>query len=73
MNTKYLNINCNWHCRRAGGLFLGLRLHFPCSVCPAAEPNNSQYQYHVIVLRLGLLLATVNVEFKYNHVKMLPQ
>jgi len=73
MTTKYLDISSNWHCRRAGGLFLGLRIHFPCNICPATEPNNMRYTYDVIVLRLGLLFVTVNVEFKYNHVKMLPQ
>ena len=29
MTTKYLDIYPKWDCKKAGGLLLGIRLHFP--------------------------------------------
>ncbi len=29
MNTKYLSVYPQWHCRNGGGLFVGIRFQFP--------------------------------------------
>ena len=46
-----------WHCRRAGGLFLGLRYHFPCSIVDDDESRWTQ-----VSLSVGLLCATLHLD-----------
>jgi len=29
MNTKYISVYPQWHCRNGGGLFVGIRFQFP--------------------------------------------
>jgi hypothetical protein len=46
-----------WHCRRAGGLFVGLRYHFPCSIVDDDESRWTQ-----VSLSVGLLCATLHLD-----------
>ena len=48
------------HCRMGGGLFLGARLDFPCSIL------DDSYTYQNVTLKLGFLLFTINIEFRYD-------
>ena len=56
-----------WHCRKAGGLFLGFRVYF--------VTNNYDLKYHSknITVSFGFLFFTLNIAIRYNFVKGLPQ
>jgi hypothetical protein len=70
LNTKYLNISATWHCKKAGGLFLGFQMHFPARIVPSAENydffDESDF-CDSILIKLGFLLFTVDLKLKYNH------
>jgi len=70
MNTKYLSIYPQWHCRNRGGLFLGIRLQFPNIIydIEAVDRHTST----CLRLTLGLLVFSINVEIKYNYAKDIP-
>jgi hypothetical protein len=72
MNTKYLSIYPQWHCRNGGGLFVGIRFQFPVTNYDS-EAFASKHTYSCLRLTLGLLVFSINVELKYNYIKMLPQ
>jgi hypothetical protein len=71
MNTKYLSIYPQWHCRNGGGLFVGIRFQFPVTNYDS-EAFASKHTYSCLRLTLGLLVFSINVEVKYNYIKMLP-
>lgn len=71
MNTKHLSISPEYHCRKAGGLFLGCRLDFPASIYDA-EAFASKHTYTRLRLTFGLIVFSINVDIKYNYIKMLP-
>lgn len=71
MKTKYLSIYPEWHCRKAGGLFFGCRLDFPCSIYDA-DAFASKHTYTCLRLTFGLIVFSVKVDIKYNHIKILP-
>ena len=52
-----------WHCRRGGGLYLGLRLQFPTSVLYSVLYMNDEVRstWH---LSIGLLVATLECEYR---------
>jgi len=72
MTTKYLDIYPKWHCKKAGGLLLGIRLHFPVSIYDS-EAFASKHTYTCLRLTLGLLVISINLDIKYNYIKTLPQ
>jgi hypothetical protein len=57
--SKRIAVRATWHARRAGGLFLGLRLSFPTSVLF----NNGEVR-SVIHFCVGLLVFTIDIEFR---------
>jgi len=67
MNTKYLSIYPQWHCRNGGGLFLGIRLQFPVTNYDS-EAFASNHTYSCLRLTLGLLVFSINVDVKYNYI-----
>jgi len=72
MNTKYLSIYPQWHYRNGGGLFVGIRFQFPVTNYDS-EAFASKHTYSCLRLTLGLLVFSINVDVKYNYIKMLPQ
>jgi len=54
-----------------GGLFLGCRLDFPDSIYDA-EAFASKHTYTRLRLTFGLIVFSINVDIKYNYIKMLP-
>lgn len=48
------------HCRMGGGLFVGVRLNFPCNIWDFA------YSYKSVILKFGFVFFTVNIEFRYD-------
>lgn len=48
--------------RKSGGIFLGIRMHFPCTLCNENTPN---YTWRNITLNVGLLIYTVNIHINY--------
>ena len=46
-----------WHCRHAGGLFVGVRYRFPCSIVDDDERRWTQ-----VSLSVGLLCATLHLD-----------
>jgi hypothetical protein len=54
-----------WHARKAGGLFLGMRVSFPCMVLFEVGNEGATEAWYLPV-RLGLLVATVEVDFFYG-------
>jgi hypothetical protein len=55
--TVTLKSRITWHARKAGGLFLGARLHFPASVIYDDGSVRPTWQ-----LGIGLLLATWHID-----------
>ena len=66
MNTKYLSIYPEWHCRTFGGLFLGIRIMFPHTIW-RNDALGIDDTYEVITLQLGLIFFTLRFDFKYNY------
>ena len=63
--TKRIVMRFKWHCRRGGGLFLGLRIHFPASIVY----GNGETRI-VTHLSFGFLFATLEVEFRGKCVRV---
>lgn len=61
-----MKINCSgsYHARKSGGLFLGIRAHFPITLC---DDNNHNYIWRNVSLNIGLIVYTVNIEINYAH------
>lgn len=59
MNVKF---DGHRNARKAGGLFLGIRIHFPCTLC---NENNPNYTWRNITLNVGLVVYTVNIHINY--------
>jgi hypothetical protein len=66
MNTKYISVYPQWHCRNGGGLFVGIRFQFPVTNYDS-EAFASNHTYSCLRLTLGLLVFSINVELKYNY------
>ena len=52
-------VRVRWHARKAGGLFIGLRVSFPVSILFDNGEVRPAWQVNV-----GLLFATVDMEFR---------
>lgn len=61
---RYLSVYLESHCRRGGGLFFGIKLHFPLRICP--NPSYENY-YDMIGIYFGFILFTIKIDIKYNH------
>jgi hypothetical protein len=72
MNTKYLSIYPTWHCRKAGGLFVGIRCQFPARIYDS-ESFAAKHTYTCLRLTFGLIVCSINLDIKYNYIKTLPQ
>ena len=57
--TKRIVFRFKWHCRRGGGLFLGLRIHFPAHIIY----GNGETRI-VTHTSFGFLLATLEIELR---------
>ena len=66
MNTKYLSIYPEWHCRTFGGLFLGIRIMFPHTIW-RNDALGIDDTYQTITLQLGLIFFTLRFDFKYGY------
>jgi hypothetical protein len=71
MNTKYIDIYPKWHCRRAGGLFLGIRVDFPTSIYDG-EAFANNHIYRCVKITLGFIAFSVTINIKYNYVRTFP-
>lgn len=60
-----LSFDWTWHARRSGGLFLGVRLHFPTCVL-----FDDKIVRDVYGLRIGLIVATVGIELGVRERKL---
>ena len=72
MTTKYLDIYPKWHCKKAGGLFFGIRLDFPTGIYDT-KAFASNHTYTSLRLTFGLIVCSINVDIKYNYIKTFPQ
>ena len=70
-NMKYLSIYPEWNCRKAGGLFFGIRVCFPTSIYDG-EAFASKHTYTLLRLTFGLIVCSLKIDIKYNYIKMLP-
>ena len=71
MNTKHLSISPEYHCRKAGALFFGIKLDFPTEIYDA-QAFASHHTYTCLRLTFGLIVCSIKVDIKYNYIKMLP-
>ena len=53
------DVRVRWHARKAGGLFIGLRVSFPASILFDNGEVRQTWQVNV-----GLLVMTVEMEFR---------
>lgn len=72
MTTKYLDIYPKWDCKKAGGLLLGIRLHFP-SLIFAHDERGYTCNHTSSLLTFGLIVCSINLDIKYNHRNTLPE
>lgn len=70
MKTKYLSVYPEWHCRKAGGLFFGIRVDFPVAIYDS-ESDASRHTYTCLRLTFGLIVCSVKVDIKYYYRKTL--
>lgn len=68
---KYLSIYPEWHCRKAGELFFGIRLDLPTEIYDS-QAFASKHTYTRLRLTFGLIACSVKIDIKYNYIKMLP-
>ena len=66
---KYLDIYTQWHCRRAGGLFFGIRIQFPIRILED-DPFIVNYSYTNLRFTFGLILFSVTIDVKYDYEKI---
>jgi hypothetical protein len=61
-----MKFNCSgsYNARKHGGLFLGIRVHFPITIC---DDNNINYTWRNTSLNIGLVVYTLNIEINYAH------
>jgi len=61
-----MNINFEWrrNARNGGGLFVGIKLHFPTSLCDDADCKK---RWKNILIQIGLIVYTVNINIDYAH------
>lgn len=52
-------VRLRWHARKAGGIFVGIRLSFPVSILYDNDEVRPTWQVNV-----GLLVATVDITFR---------
>ena len=62
---KYLSIYPEWNCRKAGGLFLGIRVDFPVAI------YDSESYYTLLRFTIGLIVCSIKVDIKYYYRKTL--
>ena len=62
---KYLSIYSEWHCRKAGGLFFGIRVDFPVAI------YDSESYYTLLRFTIGLIVCSIKVDIKYYYRKTL--
>lgn len=51
-----------YNARKSGGLFLGIRIHFPVTL---SNDDNINLTWRNITLSVGLVIYTVNIHFDY--------
>ncbi len=51
MNTKYISVYPQWHCRNGGGLCVGIRFQFPVTNYDS-EAFDSKHTYSCLSLTL---------------------
>ena len=56
----------NWHCRRAGGLFFGIRMNFPTSNLDDLKNE----KYNSVYFTIGFILFSLTFRVNYNVTKM---
>lgn len=54
----------NWTARRAGGLFVGLRYSFPCSMIETED--DADVRFTQVWLSIGFGPFTLHLDFSYN-------
>ena len=67
---KYLSIYPEWHCRKAGGLFFGIRVDFPVAIYDS-ESYASKHTYTLLRFTIGLIVYSIKVDIKYYYRKTL--
>jgi hypothetical protein len=56
-----IEADCRWIARRAGGLALGIRLHFPCTVLTDHLPDNVWLTRRMTTITFSLLVFEIRV------------
>jgi hypothetical protein len=66
-----MTIKCdyNWHCRKGGGIFLGIRIHAPCSI-NYGDGDSYDHNCKNITATIGFIFFSVNIQFNYAHKKI---
>jgi len=57
-----------WHARRAGGIAVGLSLHFPVSVCSDIQELEGHEEEHwkCVTFGIGLIVLSIYFDFEYG-------
>lgn len=55
-----------WNARKAGGLFVGLKYSFPCTMIEMDPATEGEVRLTQVWLSIGFGLFTVHIDFQYN-------
>ena len=61
-----MKINFKWHrtIRNGGGIFTGIKLHFPTSIC---DENDCKKRWKNVLVQIGLIAIEININIDYAH------
>jgi hypothetical protein len=55
-----------WTARKAGGLFVGLRYSFPCTLIEMNPATEAEVRLTQVWLSIGFGPCTLHLDFQYN-------
>lgn len=65
-----IKLKPKWHCRKHGGLFLGMRMDFPLHLVGEFDREAQEWEsWKTLSFSFGFLFFSVNVDFEYGHGK----
>lgn len=57
-----ITAKCSYHACRSDGLFFGIQLYFPASIC---DDNNPNITWKNVCVKFGFILFTLKINVDY--------
>lgn len=59
-----INFESRYIARYGGGLFAGIKIHFPTSIC---DDENTDIRWKNISIQFGFIVVVINMNINYAH------